>query len=1037
MRITRISGENIASLAQPFDVNLEEEPLRSAGIFAITGATGAGKSTLLDVICLALYNNTPRLSGAYSDCLYEEIPGGKPLSYGDPRTLLHRGATEGRAEVCFEADGMHYKAGWYVRRAGKKATGQLRPVEMSLYNLTEDREIPGNKTEILARIKELIGLSFSQFTKAVLLAQGAFASFLLAKENEKGETLMRITGTELFSRIGTAIFTRTEAASSALRQLEKEAEHFNLPEKGACEALEAEINSAKAALPEANKAYDSAAEKLHLLETYASLWQRSTEARTALEQLLPQYRPLAATARRRSFLKRTLVYADKQRLLANIKARMESLDDERQTKEKELLSINEEQTAADNAQNEVKTRYNAWLAERETQLPDLKKAEETEHRSGLLKGELGQLNRQIAAAEQLCEAKATHIEQIKRQLATAEARQKELTHWMELHAAEQPFLADASLHLIHIARLAELASLQKQLTDEAATQQKRLAEAEAAEQRLGERLRAYANVVTEAVAHLRESLEPGRPCPVCGSTDHPIWAEHSHATVVKSAEEAAQKRKEWEAELASGMRLTKQLYGEVAATKSRLEQTDTELLALLEQERDVICRFCGVERIDRYSPFSDYAARIAARISEWTTHTQQLSEVQKQYNELLNERTRIEQERQTELLALTELRQTHAAQSLVLSQNAASIPALIGFPSVNDYKESVRSKENGFKEQLADIAKRRTALETRGTECRKRIEAIAAESTAEAEKLTREREACCSERDALARYFGSEASIPAPDAALVAREDRQASALSAEWNRLTTLYRERGDMLRKTEQALPGLKERAERNELGLWHAETEGEVTAARAYFNELNGVIARKETLLAEYRERMNNFKALSQKIDAARTYAARWDELNRLLGSKDGNKFNNIAQGYTLDRLIRYANRYLLMLAPRYKLLRTPGTLILEVRDEDMLGEKRPVHSLSGGETFLVSLALSLALSGISSLRIPVDSLFIDEGFGALDEETLHTAMTAFEALRNSGRKIGIISHVKEVTERIGVRIEVQKYGNGESRLSIIAP
>ena len=135
-----------------------------------------------------------------------------------------------------------------------------------------------------------------------------------------------------------------------------------------------------------------------------------------------------------------------------------------------------------------------------------------------------------------------------------------------------------------------------------------------------------------------------------------------------------------------------------------------------------------------------------------------------------------------------------------------------------------------------------------------------------------------------------------------------------------------------------------------------------------------------------------------------------------------------------LLAYANIQLNNLTKRYRLERVPGTLALQVIDNDMCDEVRTVHSLSGGESFLVSLALALGLSALSSNRMNVESLFIDEGFGSLDAETLRIAMDALENLRMQGRKICVISHVQEMTERMPVRIVVEKKGNGCSHLVV---
>ncbi|MBB1074706.1 AAA family ATPase [Rhodoferax sp. 4810] len=163
-------------------------------------------------------------------------------------------------------------------------------------------------------------------------------------------------------------------------------------------------------------------------------------------------------------------------------------------------------------------------------------------------------------------------------------------------------------------------------------------------------------------------------------------------------------------------------------------------------------------------------------------------------------------------------------------------------------------------------------------------------------------------------------------------------------------------------------------------------------------------------------------------------RWQELNEVIGSADGKKFRNYAQQLTLDILLGYANRHLIEITPRYRLEREGGRLGLEVIDQDMGDERRSVHSLSGGESFLVALALALGLASLSSHRVKVESLFIDEGFGSLDAETLRVALDALDRLQAQGRKVGVISHLQEMTERIGVQVYLQRHSGGRSRIEI---
>ena len=176
------------------------------------------------------------------------------------------------------------------------------------------------------------------------------------------------------------------------------------------------------------------------------------------------------------------------------------------------------------------------------------------------------------------------------------------------------------------------------------------------------------------------------------------------------------------------------------------------------------------------------------------------------------------------------------------------------------------------------------------------------------------------------------------------------------------------------------------------------------------------------------------LLDSLAAQEKTARLWAQMNDLIGAADGKKFRNYAQQLTLDILIGYANAHLKDLSRRYRLSRVKDSLALMVVDQDMGDEYRSVHSLSGGESFLVSLALALGLASLSSHRVRVESLFIDEGFGSLDADTLRVAMDALDSLQAMGRKVGVISHVQEMTERIGTCVQVRRLSGGQSQVVV---
>jgi exonuclease SbcC len=227
MRILAIRGENLASLGQPFVIDFEAEPLAGTGLFAITGETGSGKSTILDALCLALYGRYPRFAETQQDTSPD--PGGK-VKILDGSTILRRGAGKGYAEVDFIGqDNLRYRARWEARRARNKADGAIQGAVRSLHSFSGEVITPvaTSKTEVQDAITLRTGLTFDQFRRTVLLAQGDFDSFLLAPERERGELLEKITGTEIYGRISVRV-----AEGTRMLRLEAEALELQLVNLG-------------------------------------------------------------------------------------------------------------------------------------------------------------------------------------------------------------------------------------------------------------------------------------------------------------------------------------------------------------------------------------------------------------------------------------------------------------------------------------------------------------------------------------------------------------------------------------------------------------------------------------------------------------------------------------------------------------------------------------------------------------------------------------------------------------------------------------
>jgi len=259
---------------------------------------------------------------------------------------------------------------------------------------------------------------------------------------------------------------------------------------------------------------------------------------------------------------------------------------------------------------------------------------------------------------------------------------------------------------------------------------------------------------------------------------------------------------------------------------------------------------------------------------------------------------------------------------------------------------------------------------------------------------------------------------------------------------------ERRQLAQKSQKLSDGMTEITSKvlEKAGLLEVERQKKITE-----EPLDGLENALALLVADQRERQQEIGGIRQKlkdneslkqrhqervqaIDAQKRECARWNLLHDLIGSADGKKYRNFAQGLTFEMMIGHANRQLQKMTDRYLLVRDDAQpLELNVIDNYQAGEVRSTKNLSGGESFIVSLALALGLSQMAGRNVQVDSLFLDEGFGTLDEEALDTALETLAGLQRDGKLIGVISHVPAIRERISARIQVTPQTGGRSRIS----
>ena len=954
MKILAIRLKNLTSIEGTVEVDFMAEPLHSAGIFAISGPTGAGKSTLLDALCLALYDKAPRFATSVENVNLADV-GDNQINQSDVRNLLRRGTSDGYAEVDFLViDGRRYRSRWSVRRTRNKINGSLQPQTLEVKELDTEKEFQGTKKELLIQLVELVGLTYEQFTRTVLLAQNDFATFLKSKGAAKAELLEKLTGTGVYSRISQEVYARNKAAQEEVTLIQNRMNVIELMPEEELLALQKEKELSIEKRAAGIKLLAEQNEQLNVvrsLKIQEELWkkkQQEEQEEQAREKVLQG------------------ALASQEEGLVHFKAQWEAIQPDLKKARQLDVQIQSQQSSYIQSQ-QILQAANRQVAEQEQKMRVAAEQLQVSYSS------LNRLLSHVGIEEAL---QLEQVEEILRQeeskLAAATSTNEE--RLLRLNSFGYPLLAEEQVKLQkeltrqqNIRQLTETQTKAKteieRLEKEVANCLKQLTEQETAlkvTQRLYENARM---AVGKDVKALRRQLQEGEACPVCGSTAHPYHQEQEVVdTLFRSIEQ------EYNVASTNYQQMNNRsiaLQRDLAHQKTVDGQIAEQLAALYK---------AGIEAGNE-EQIQRRLAELAIRILEYRNL---YAEWQRSDEEIKKMRAHCEALRENvSLCRLAMQKVSSAKEQLVILQNAASAE-LKRFEVIEKALNVLRQersqllKGKSADEAEAAVAKREKELNLALEKARKEVEAV----------------------------------------------HNRLSGLQGEMKQIALAIGELQEQYKKIEspELLPEIIKKQQEENLNIERA-------------------LSTMEACLLQQAKNKLTVEQIAKELAEKQTVAERWAKLNKLIGSADGAKFKVIAQSYTLNLLLLHANQHLSYLSKRYKLQQVPDTLALQVIDCDMCDEIRTVYSLSGGESFLISLALALGLSSLSSNNLKVESLFIDEGFGSLDAESLRTAMEALEQLQMQGRKIGVISHVQEMSERISVQVQVHKKVNGKSVLTVV--
>ena len=954
MKILAIRLKNLTSIEGMVEVDFTAEPLHSAGIFAISGPTGAGKSTLLDALCLALYDKAPRFATSVESVNLADV-GDNQINQSDVRNLLRRGTSDGYAEVDFLGiDGRRYRSRWSVRRTRNKISGSLQPQTLEVKELDTEKEFQGTKKELLIQLVELVGLTYEQFTRTVLLAQNDFATFLKSKGAAKAELLEKLTGTGVYSRISQEVYARNKAAQEEVTLIQNRMNVIELMPEEELLALQKEKELSAEKRVTGIKLLAEQNEQLNVvrsLKMQEDLWKKKQQeeqeeqARLKMLQgaLASQEEGLVHFKAQWEAIQPDLKKA--RQLDVQIQSQQDSYTQSKQMLQSANKQVSEQEQKMRMATEQLQVSYSSL--NRLLNHVGIEKALQLEQVEEILRQEADKLTAEINTNEE----RLLRLNSFGYPLLTEEQMklQKELTRQQNIRQLTET----------QTKTKAEIERLEKETTDCL----KQLTEQETAlkvTQRLYENARM---AVGKDVKALRQQLQEGEACPVCGSTAHPYHQEQEVVdTLFRSIEQ------EYNAAVANCQQINNRsivLQRDWTHQKMVDGQIGEQLAALYKAGIDA----GNEEQIQhRLTELAERILEYRNLYAEWQRSDEEIKKM-RAYCEALRENV--------SLCRLAMQKVSSAKEQLVLLQNAASaeqkrFEVIEKALNVLCQERSQLLKGKSADEAEAAVAKREKELNLALEKARKEVEAV----------------------------------------------HNRLSGLQGEMKQITLAIGELQEQYKKigSPEQLPEIIKKQQEENLNTERALSTMEARLLQQAKNKLT-------------------VEQIAKELAEKQTIAERWAKLNKLIGSADGAKFKVIAQSYTLNLLLLHANKHLSYLSKRYKLQQVPDTLALQVIDCDMCDEIRTVYSLSGGESFLISLALALGLSSLSSNNLKVESLFIDEGFGSLDAESLRTAMEALEQLQMQGRKIGVISHVQEMSERISVQVQVHKKVNGKSLLTVV--
>ena len=1082
MKIEKLTLKNLASIEGEYSINFLEEPLNSAGIFCISGDTGSGKTTLLEAITLALYARTPKFNSKIEvkETIYED------LKQNDIRNILRKGCKEGYSKIEFiGSDNKKYISKLLFRTNKNKKL--ITTLQFKCISKNEEFDKEGKSLQeinkLLEEISKAVGLTYEQFTKTIILPQNEFANFLKSDENVKADILEKLTNTEIYAKIGARIREKRKDILTSKDLKEQEIKDINILNDDEKETKEKQKSELENLIKENNNLIDKYNRKLKWKEDKDEIIEKLNNIRLEKEKNDIEKSNLEIIEKELE-----AITAIKNENIYNIYENIRELDKEikkyssdiEESKNKEQDYATEKEKLIKDIDNIEKEKENFKLLKEKcdnyfieyketvSKLEPLEKVyqqylkekNEDEQKYKTAKNEFDTINKDLLNLESNCKIN----EKIETQILKITKKKIDVNNISDI-------IKETNLKLIElensikendnlIKNLDKLYNYKNDLNNYRNELDNKI---KVLIQEKEEEIEKNNKVIKEyekscgIVIELREQLKSEDRCPVCGSLEHPykVNAELLNKTndlyeVTKNSYEKAKGIIEKLNEELIELEKDKEKYSaDINQCKGLIEGTidstsvNNAMNIFIKDINEIIkdnIDILGIKNdIESYNSTNDKELIELNNIikvlelKEKIFDKEQIKiEKEQHYNEAFESFQKKQDITDKKLCEINEIKNkkdkiNESIQNLFSNEK---INADIVKQVLEQKEDNTNNSYNNLKDKL-NSNKISLSNEQSKQEQRKKDKSI---KETDKQSKTIELETKINEynnkyeikinldniEDILNKYNSN-------------WEKEAKDKIDTIKTKDTELEVKRKELEAKSKELEKGRNKLEEKetinsinNELKILQEEQNSIIQKVKSIDNHL-------------YYNEQESKKLEGKKLefDVVQEEYKKWEELDNLIGGdKEGKLFKKIAQVYTLEILINSTNAQLSKLSSRYKLKRyNDNKLEFNIIDNEMGDEIRPISSLSGGETFIVSLGLALGLSAMASDNLQINSMFIDEGFGSLDTNTLNDIILILEQLHNTGKKIGIISHLKEIKERINTQIHLKKEGSGKSSIEVI--